>query len=266
MISSPQNPLVKEFRRLHRDRRARREAGLFVVEGIQNVVAAVQSGAQIDALLFAPELLTSEVAHAAIASARGRGVRVEEIAASLFQSISERDNPVGIAALVRQRLATLADLHAAPGAIYVALDQISDPGNLGTVIRTVDAVGGAGLFLVGSTVDPFHPTVVKASAGTLFALPLIPTADLPTLLDWCERERVTVVATSDRAPRSYWKQRYATPLLLLMGSEAHGLPADLLNRLPHTVSIPMHGTADSLNLAVATALVLYEVRRQQQEA
>lgn len=263
-ITSAQNPLIKLTRRLHKERRAREETGLFVVEGIQGVVEAVEREVPLHALLYAPERLASAIAHEAIATARARGVRCEEVAAPLFDLLSERENPVGLLALVERRLMPLDMLPVTPTSLFVALHEVSDPGNLGTILRTLDAVGGSALLLVGQTVDPFHPTTVKASTGTLFSLPLVPVADLDTLLAWSAQAAITPVAASDKADRPYWSLPYPSPLLLLMGSEAHGLPHETLARMPHTARIPMQGSADSLNLAVATALLLYEVRRQQQ--
>jgi RNA methyltransferase, TrmH family len=262
MITSSQNPLIKEIRRLRRDKQAREDSGLFVVEGIQGVIEALNSGAWVHAVVYAPDLLTSELALDAIATAEQRGVRCETVSTFIFQSLSERENPVGVLALVEQRLLALDALHPEPTGLYLALYNVSDPGNLGTIIRTMDAVGGNAIFLVGQTVDPFHPATVKASAGTIFSMPLLPIPDLEPLLEWCQRAGVAVVGTSDRATEEYWSVDYPLPLLLMMGSEAHGLPEEVLAGLPQTINIPMNGTADSLNLAVATALALYEVRRQ----
>ncbi len=262
MISSTQNALIKQVRRLRRDRRAREAEGLFLVEGIQGVVAALEHGAPVQAVIYAPERLSSEVAHGAIREAMARGIRCEAVAASLFDTLSERDNPVGLLALVARRLAALDGVRATPAMLLVALHEIGDPGNLGTILRTVDGVGGDGLVLVGRTVDPFHPAAVKASAGTFFRVPLFAVGGLAELRQWCEAEGVALVATSDQAPVSYWSVVYPSPLLLLMGSEAHGLPAEQLATLPLSVRIPMQGSADSLNVGVATALLLYEVRRQ----
>ena len=262
MITSSKNPLIKKIRRLRKSKRVREEAGLFIVEGIQGVVEAVRRGAAIEVIVYAPELLTSEIALEGIKVAPARGVRCQAVTEKLFETISARQNPVGIMALVERRLTTLGELLVTPDALYVALFEVSDPGNLGTILRTTDAVGGAGVLLVGQTVDPFHPTTVKASAGTIFAIPMVQVADLDRLLAWCKREGIAVVGTSDQAEDLYWSPTYPAPLLLLMGSEAHGLPRDVLARLPQVVSIPMHGVADSLNLGVATALLLYEVRRQ----
>jgi RNA methyltransferase, TrmH family len=264
MITSTQNPLVKQVRRLKRDRRAREEEGQFVVEGIQGVVEAVQTGADLHALLYSPERLASQIAEQAIEAARARGVRCEALSAELFKVISERENPVGIAAIVARRLARLDDLEIEDEDVVVALEGVSDPGNLGTVLRTADATGARAVLLIGQTVDPFHPSVVKASAGTLFTVPVVAIPSIEPLLAWCGQRGVQVVATSDRADQDFWSLTYRTPLLLLMGSEAHGLPEEQLAALPAVVRVPMEGRADSLNLGVATALVLYEARRQRQ--
>ncbi|MBA3532791.1 MAG: RNA methyltransferase [Ardenticatenales bacterium] len=263
MITSAQNPLIKQIRLLQRNRRAREEAGLFLVEGIQGVVEAVQRQAPLETLVYAPERLSSIIASEAIASAQARGVRCEAISAALFESLSSRENPVGILALVARRLHALESLHVAPSSLYVALSEVADPGNLGTVLRTMDAVGAAALLLVGQTVDPFHPTTVKASMGTIFTVPMVPVASLAALSAWCQRASIALIGTSDRAEAPYWSLTYTLPLLLLMGSEAHGLPGEWLSRLPQVARIPMQGSADSLNLGIATALLLYEVRRQQ---
>jgi len=264
MITSRKNPLIKQIRRLQRSKRAREEAGLFIVEGIQGVVEAVKSGATLTTLVYAPDLLTSQIALETIESAKAAGKACQEVSKALFEKISTRQNPVGILAIVARQLTTLDELLVTPDTLYVALFEVSDPGNLGTILRTIDAVGGSGVLLIGQTVDPFHPTTVKASASTIFSVPIVQLAQLETLLAWCEEKQITIIGTSDQAKELYWSPTYATssPILLLMGSEAHGLPPATLRNLAQIVSIPMLGSADSLNLGVATALLLYEVRRQ----
>ncbi|MCB0077568.1 MAG: RNA methyltransferase [Anaerolineales bacterium] len=265
MITSSKNPLIKQIRRLRGSKRHREREGLFVVEGIQAVVAAVRSDVVVDALIYAPALLESEIAAQAIEEARQSGVRVEAVDDAIFVALSARDNPMGIAALVERRLAALDAMPRPRDALYVALEGISDPGNLGTIIRTADAAGATGLLLVGDHVDPFHPSVVKASAGTLFTLRIASVASLDALFAWTEAGSLPVLATSDRAANSYWSHPYRLPMLVLMGAEGQGLSAAAMGRATECVGIPMSGVADSLNLAIATALLLYEVRRQQQE-
>ncbi len=264
MITSSKNPLIKRIRRLQSSKRAREEAGLFIVEGIQGVVEAVRCGASLTTLLYAPDLLTSQIALETIERAKAAGIACQEVSKALFEKISTRQNPVGILAIVARELTTLDELLVTPDTLYVALFEVSDPGNLGTILRTIDAVGGGGVLLIGQTVDPFHPTTVKASASTIFNVPMVQVAELESLLTWCLEKEITVIGTSDQAKDLYWSPSYATsqPILFLMGSEAHGLPSATLRNLVQLVRIPMLGGADSLNLGIATALLLYEARRQ----
>lgn len=264
MISSTQNPLIKTIRKLIKERKAREEAGQFVVEGIQGVVEAVDRNVPLHTILYAPDILTSAIANQAIERARQRGVRVETVTAEVFASLSERDHPIGILAIASRPSTAIAATLLPPETLLVALYETSDPGNLGTIIRTADAVGAHGVLLVGNTVDPFHPAVVKASAGTIFTVPLIRLPDLATLQTWSIERGLTLVASTDKATASYWEAEYPQPLVVLMGAEAQGLPPDFLSTLPYTIRIPMHGAADSLNLAVATGLILYEIKRRQQ--
>jgi TrmH family RNA methyltransferase len=145
--------------------------------------------------------------------------------------------------------------------VFVALHRVGNPGNLGTVLRTADAAGAAGVILLGDTADPFAPAAVKASMGSLFAVPVAVAPDGASFLAWAEQRSVSVFATSGYAERAHWSVSYRPPLALLLGSEGEGLPPDLIAEADEIVRIPMVGTAESLNLAVAAALVLYEARR-----
>lgn len=172
LIGSAANPLVKRARLLLGGRKGRRREGAFVVEGIGPVWQAVEAGAEVEALLVAPELLVSEPAREMVAAQEARGVRVARLTGAVFASLSGREGPSGLAAIVRARAARLDDLRPAPDAPLVALHEIGNPGNLGTIVRTADAVGAGGVVLLGETTDPFHPAAVKASMGALFTVPV----------------------------------------------------------------------------------------------
>jgi TrmH family RNA methyltransferase len=264
LITSSANPVVKRVRLLA-DRKHRRSEGAFVVQGIQPVWQAVEAGADIEILVVAPGLLGRSAAArrvtAMIAAQEGRGVRVARLSDEVFTRISDRDGPSGLAAIVRGRLAGLAGLAAGPDAVFVALHGIGNPGNLGTIIRTANAAGAAGAVLVGQTADPFDPAAVKASMGALFTLAVAHAATPDAFFGWAATSGITVVTTSARAAQSLWDASYPRPLALLLGAEGAGLPADVLARGDLQVHIPMSGTAESLNLAVAAALLLYEVKR-----
>jgi len=265
LITSGGNPVVKRVRLLA-DRKHRRREGTFVVEGTQPVWQAVEAGADIEILLVAPGLLGRSAAArrltAMIAGQEERGVRVARLSDEVFTRISGREGPSGLAAIVRRRLAGLAGLAAGPAAVFVALHSIGNPGNLGTIIRTANAAGAAGVVLVGQTTDPFDPAAVKASMGALFTLPVAHAATPAEFFGWAAAAGVTVVTTSARAGQIFWDASYPRPLALLLGAEGAGLPSEVLARGDRQVQIPMSGTAESLNLAVAAGLLLYEVNRQ----
>ncbi len=258
-ITSPANLLVKRVRALAQ-RKQRRAEGAFFVEGIRPVWLAVEHGAALETLIVAPDLLSSEAAQQLVAQQQQAGARVAQVSRSVFERIAERDNPSGLAAIVRTSQRTIDDLAVGPGSLFVALHEVGNPGNLGTIIRTVDAVGGAGVILLGEATDPYHPTAVKASMGTLFSVPVV-SATTTELLGWCQQHTVSVYPTADQAEVVYWAVQYQLPALLLFGSEGQGLPPELLAR-GSAIRIPMQGSADSLNLSVAAGVLLYEVKRQ----
>ncbi len=261
VITSTANPLVKRLRALG-DRKQRRREGAFFVEGLQPVWQAVEGGATIELLVIAPELLMSARAQGLVAEQEARGVRIARLSAAIFASLSERDGPTGLGAIVRTQTTPLAALEVRPDAPFIALYEIGNPGNLGTIIRTADATGAGGVILIGETTDPFAPAAVKASMGALFAMPIAQVGDPAEFFAWAHAQGVAVVTTSARAPAEHWATDYPRPLALLLGSEGDGLPPELLQQGDLQVRIPMIGTARSLNLAVAAGVLLYEIRRQ----
>jgi TrmH family RNA methyltransferase len=258
IITSAANPLVKRVRQLA-DRRHRRREGAFFVDGVQPVWRAVEAGVGVETLIVAPDLLAGSPAMRMVEEQEARGTRVARLSRELFLRLSEREGAPGLAAIVRGRLGGL-DALAADG-VLVALHEIGNPGNLGTIVRTADAAGAAGVVLIGDTTDPFAPAAVKASMGSLFAVALAHAPTLDDFFAWTTGHGVPVVATSGRAPDDHWATRYPRPVAVLLGSEGSGLPPEALRRADRQVRIPMVGTAESLNLAVAAALMLYELNR-----
>ncbi len=261
VISSAANPLVKRIRLLG-DRKHRRRESAFAVQGIQPVWQAVEAGADIEVLMVAPGLLRHPGAVAMVAAQEAAGVRVARLSDELFARIADRDGPSGLAAIVRSAPLAVSDLPAGPDSLFVALHETGNPGNLGTIIRTASAAGADGVVLIGPSADPYDPAAVKASMGALFAVPVAIADSAAEFGDWAVGYGVTVVATSGRASLSCWDADLRPPLALLLGSEGTGLPHGLLSAAGLRVSIPMTGTAESLNLAVAAGILLYEVRRR----
>ncbi len=264
MITSFSNPLVKRIKRL-RQKKYRALENAYFVEGLRTVISAVESGAPVEALVYSSELLDSTVAWQMITAQQDAGKTCVELSASVFKSISDRDNPVGLGAIVNCRWTDLDELIVHPGDIFVALVHVAEPGNLGAVLRSLDAAGAAALILVGPGVDPFHPTAVKASMGALYSVPMVRVDDVEGLINWSLAHGLQATATTAKGQRLYWQIRYRRPVLLIMGSEREGLSSQAMTMADQVVSIPMSGRASSLNLAVATGVMLYELVRQQED-
>jgi TrmH family RNA methyltransferase len=250
---------LRQCRRLH-SRKERQATGRFLIEGIRPVRAALKSPIPIDVVLYVPEALRDGYGRDTIDLARSFHIPCQPLTSGQFASISTRDHPRGIAAVGRQAWSELASLTTAAAPIVV-LHEPQDPGNLGTILRTCDAAGAAAVILTGDAVDPWHPTALRAAMGATFGIPLV-RCDVSTFLAWATALAMAIVGTSDRAATDYATHRYPERFVLLMGSERQGLPASMEAIAGDVVRIPMEGQADSLNLAVATSLILYEARNQ----
>jgi TrmH family RNA methyltransferase len=263
MITSPANERIKWLRKLH-ERKARQESGLFYIEGLRIVTEAIQQGAVIETLVVAYELLRSEFGQQLVAEQRSAGRPVLEVSGEVFQRIALKDGPQGLAAVVRQQWVELADVQVGAGHNWVALDAVADPGNLGTILRTHDAVGGRGVILLDQSTDPYDPSAARASMGALFTQRLVK-ASFAEFAAWKRQTGAALVGTSGAAEHDYHEYRYPDGLVVLMGSERQGLQPHHLALCDGVVSIPMRGESDSLNLAVATAVVLYEILNQRRD-
>jgi TrmH family RNA methyltransferase len=264
LITSYRNPRVKFLRSLQH-RKYRQQEGCFLIEGIRIVEEALDCRAPLHSLVYAPELLVSE---------RARGL-VEQVApeqrlaleAGVFGSFSERDRPQGIAAVLRIEDRSLADIRLAEDLLVIVAYQLRDPGNLGSIIRTADAAGASGVVVVEPSVDLHDPQAVRATMGSLFALPVVRLAEGVALAPWYAEIRATglplaVVATSAHGQAVHFEADYRRPVVLLVGTERRGLPAEVRATADLTVRLPMAGRATSLNVSAATAALVYEVIRQ----
>ena len=260
IITSFANQKVKFIRKLEQ-KKYRQESGKFFIEGLRTVGEAVQTGAPIDAFVVAPELLVSDFGRSLLENPSVKNITRIEVSAEIYQKIAHKEGPQGIGAIVHQEWRSLENLQAKPDDCWVALDAVSDPGNLGTIMRTADAVGSRGIILIGQATDPYDPTAVKASMGAVFSLDLVQ-ADWSDFKTWQKTHQMMMVGTSDSAQKDYQAIQYERPLALLMGSERHGLSPEMEAACSEMVRIPMAGRSDSLNLAVATGVMLYEIYNQ----
>ena len=264
MITSFANPTVKALRKLEQ-KKYRQQSGTFFIEGLRTVGEAVQTQALIQALVIAPELLISEFGQSLLTDPSLADVERIEVSAEIYEKLAHKQGPQGIGAIVRQSRQDLAAIRLAPDDLWVALDAVADPGNLGTIMRTADAVGARGIILLGHSTDPYDPAAVKASMGAIFSL-VLTSAAWEDFHAWQKREKALLVGTSDHGATDYQQIRYNRPLILLMGSERHGLPDEMMAACDQLARIPMTGRSDSLNLAIATAVMLYEIHNQSRKS
>jgi len=228
-----------------------------LVEGIHHVGEAVESGVEIEAIYYAPDRLKSDFARQLVADRAAAGSSCVAVSADVFDSFAEKENPQGILAVVRQPGRHLEDLDPENFPWGVALVAAQDPGNLGAILRTIDAVGASGLILLESSVDAYHPSAVRASMGTLFWHPLIQTS-FAAFRAWAGAHSYHVYGSSARADCDYLDARpFLTPRILLLGSERTGLNVEQSQACEQIVRLPMRGRASSLNLAVAAGILLY---------
>ena len=264
MITSSANPTVRQIRAL-RQRKERERTGLFFIEGVRLVGEAVQVGAEVEALVVAPDLLSSPFARELVDQQAAARTRIIEVSAEVFVGLSQKDGPQGLAAVAHQRWTHLADIRLGPPPGWVALVEPADPGNLGTILRTADAVGAAGVILLDDATDPYDPVALRASMGAIFAVQLAH-ASFAEFATWKHACGAFLVGASDKAPADYQAVTYAQPLVLLMGSERQGLSPAQQSLCDLMVRLPMRGRSDSLNLAVATGVLLYEMLSQGRRA
>ncbi len=260
MISSPSNPLIKSIRKL-RERKERESQRKYYVEGLRIIGEAAQSGAEIDHIILCRELLESEYGLHLADHFQAQGLDIIEVSRSVMQSFSLKEHPQGMGAVIHQKEKKLEELEYDPQRMYVALDSIADPGNLGTIMRTLDAVGGKGIILLDHCTDAYDPTAVRSSMGSIFHLELIECSFL-SFSTWAVENHIDLIGTSDAAEMDYQNFIYPHRMILLMGSERQGLQPLHFSACAGVVRIPMIGSSDSLNVAVAAAVVLYEIFNQ----
>jgi len=258
-VSSVANPVVKEIAGLALAKN-RKASGRFIAEGLKLVADGVDAGWAIDTLVYAAAAGAQPLVQRLAATCHARGGRVLSVTDAVLAKISRRDNPQTVIGIFHQRLTAPETIRPTAEDVWVALEQVRDPGNLGTIVRTADAVGAAGVILIGATVDPFSPEAVRATMGSIFHVALAK-ASAPAFATLAGRWPGRIVGTHLAAPTDYRSEDYTGPVLLVMGGEQAGLSPAVADLCGALVRIPMTGRADSLNLAVATGVMLFEIAR-----
>jgi len=254
LITSLSNPLIKQARAL-RQKKARLDSGLFLVEGIHHVGEVIEAGWNVESVLYASNVLTSAFAHDLITRL---AFTPQQVTPQVMESLADKDNPQGILAIVQQRRVQFPEL-ASPKKC-VALVSPQDPGNVGTILRTLDAVGADALFLLDGGVELYHPTVIRSSMGTLFWKPVVQTS-FAEFAKWARTRKYQLIGTSAHGDVDYRTLVPQSPWVLVLGNEQKGLTSEQLNACDVTVTLPMQGRVSSLNVSVAAGVLLYQLNK-----
>jgi RNA methyltransferase, TrmH family len=259
-ISSLQNPRVKQLVKL-RDRRPRDDAGVFLVEGYREIRRALEKQVALHELYYAPEWFLGENEPALLAQAEAAGASLFELSKEAFAKVAYRERPDGLLAVAPQWKRALADLRLGAPPFLLVVEAIEKPGNLGTILRSADAAGCDAVIVCDPVTDIFNPNVVRASTGVLFSVPLV-VESTERVAAWLREQQVRAVATTPAAETLYTAADLRGPLAVIMGSEQYGLSEFWLKHADLPVRIPMAGQADSLDVAMATIITLFEAVRQ----
>ncbi len=262
---SRNNPRIKQIRRLIAHRKERDTSELFTVEGIHHIGEAIEAHARLEYLCYSLDLLNSDFARRLIQEQEQLGIPCLEVDGDTFSNLAGKENPQGIMAVVHLPRNKLDDLDSEALKWIVALVAPQDPGNIGTILRTIDAVGASCLLLLDDPAnnqycaDPFHPSSVRASMGAVFWYPVV-FAKFSEFVQWVKNKRYKIYGTSAHASLNYRMiDRFERPLVLLMGSEREGLTPYQSAVCDVMLSIPMRGRVSSLNLGIATGIMLYTI-------
>lgn len=263
-ITSQQNPRIKQLVKM-RDRSEREKTGQFLIEGYRELLRAVESGHPINTLFICEELFLGTNEKTLIKKIVDKGATLWQCTPAVFHKISYRDRPDGLIALAPQQHHSLKELEKyippnKPPFLVIA-EAIEKPGNLGTILRSSDAVGLDALIVCDRCTDIHNPNVVRASVGTLFSVPVVEASGEETL-QWLKQHNIAIVAATPSATLEFTQVDLTRPIAIAVGTEQLGLSERWMTQADIQVRIPMHGIADSLNVAMATTLLLYEALRQ----
>jgi TrmH family RNA methyltransferase len=262
-LASTANPRVRAAAAL-RDRRGREATGLTLVDGGREVLRAVHAGVQVSEAFVCEALLRSDEARAAVAAIRDRGIQAWTTSEPAFTKIAFGDRAEGIVAVIHQPDTDLGSLQLPADPLVVVLEAVEKPGNVGAVLRSLDGARADALILADPRTDPWNPNAIRASAGTVFSMP-IATADTAGVRRFLDDRGIRVLAARTEAATLHWGADLRGPIALVLGSEHAGLTDSWLTFETESIRLPMLGIADSLNVSVAAAVLVYEARRQRSQ-
>jgi RNA methyltransferase, TrmH family len=261
-IASIDNPKIKHLAKLVEKKRERQSEGVWIVEGQRELDRAWEANVIFKAFYFCREYIRKNDFEQWIQRADSKNIQVFELTDKVFKKLSQRESPDGFLAEVIAPTYSLKDFSVKENTLFVMVEGIEKPGNLGSLIRTVEAAGAAALIVCDAAIDLGNPAVIRNSQGLIFEVPVIFT-NQAELVEWVSKFKIKTIATTpDSTAKIYWQADMRGRVIILAGTESTGLSNFWLNRADVRVRISMMGVGDSLNVGVATALVLYEALRQ----
>jgi TrmH family RNA methyltransferase len=236
----------------------RSRTGLYLIEGIRHVARAVEDGAPIQSLFVCPPILNNPFGQKLARRMRQLGIACETLSPDCYRALTLAHEPQGIGAVIKQQWTPIHAVHPEPASLWLAVESIDSPGNLGTMIRTAEAAGAAGVFVLDGAVEPYDPAAVRATMGSLFTMKFA-RCSTAEFISWAKRAGVAIAGSSPAGLLEYRGFPFRLPAALVIGSEKHGLSERLAEACDFVVRIPMMGRCDSINAAVAAGVLLYEL-------
>lgn len=258
-ITSVQNPFIKSIIQLQEKAKARKQSGLFIIEGRREIQLAIKGGYQIEQLLFLPEMIAKEE----LLLISKNAVELIEISKEVYQKIAYRDTTEGVIAVAHTKSFLLSDLQLSENPLILVVESIEKPGNLGAMLRTADAAHIDAVLVADPKTDLYNPNMVRSSVGCLFTNQIaVGTTD--EIIDFLEANSISFYSATLQNSTSYHTQDYTLPTALVVGTEAAGLTQKWRDRATQNIIIPMQGEIDSMNVSVAAAILLFEAKRQRE--
>jgi TrmH family RNA methyltransferase len=259
-ITSAQNPAVKHACRL-RNRRDREKEQLTLLEGYRELTRGSEYGMDIKEVFFCPEMFLGQNEYSLLQKFAADGIKVMEVPAHLLEKMAYRDRPEGLVAVAAMKRHSLKDLAHKDGALYLIAEAVEKPGNLGSILRSADAAGVDGLIICNKCTDIYNPNVIRASTGALFSVPLAEASTAETI-QWLHENNIKSLAATPHTDLIYTDVDMTQSIAIVVGTEQHGLTQSWLDNADINIRIPMLGKIDSLNVATAATILLYEAARQ----
>lgn len=259
IIESPSNPKIKALVKL-RERKARDEQSLMIIDGVREISLALKNNFKLQELYFCQELIEEKDSQL-LEMAQKQNAAIIKVSKRVFEKIAFGDRAEGFVAVGAQSKKRIEDLSVNKDCVFVVLESIEKPGNLGAIMRTCEAVGVEGIIVCDGKTDIFNPNVIRASLGACFSLPIVETS-VETALAWLKEKRIKIISAQPAAKLEYWKADLTGPCVIVFGSEDKGVSKTLADSSELKVNIPMRGEVDSLNVSTSAAIILYELLRQ----